>query len=58
MDFARMELDALADAITSAIVGVDGIKLVVHGAVLKATGRTNLHLKDNLKDAKDWLAAQ
>ena len=43
---------------TSAVVGVDGIKMVIFNAVLKFTGRKNLVLKSTVEEAKDWLAEQ
>jgi hypothetical protein len=42
---------------TSVVVGVEGIKKVIFGAVVKFTGRKNLLLKDTIEEAKDFLAA-
>jgi hypothetical protein len=42
----------------SAVVGVEGIKMVIFNAVLKFTGRKNLVLKDTIEEAKDWLVEQ
>lgn len=42
----------------TAVVGVDGLKMIIFKIVLKFTGRTNLVLKNSREEAKDWLVTQ
>ena len=43
---------------TSAAVGVQGLMKFLFDAILSFSGRTNLVLKTDMEDAKDWLVAQ
>lgn len=41
-----------------AVVGVSGIRRITFNAVLVVTGRRNLHLFEDIEEAKDWLIQQ
>ena len=42
----------------SVIIGLQGLQMVVYNAVLKATGRTNLVLKNSKEEAVAFLSGQ
>jgi len=42
----------------TASVGVEGLKKIIHNAVLMFTGSKNIVLKETKEEALDWLAGQ